>query len=129
MRCPDCMDEEKSGTCEVTLSNIELKDKLKSIESKRLQNFSFPEFQIMDYLNSFNKVVSINKIASTLDKGEKTVIANINKLIERGLVSQDMAASQTLKKEVFTLTVKGSKLVKSILKLIEEKAANNTEET
>lgn len=124
MRCPDCMDEDKNGVCEVTLSNEELKEKLKSIELKRFQNFSLPEFQIMDYLNNFNKVVSINKIASTLDKGEKTVITNINKLIERGLVIQDIPASQTLKKEVFALTEKGSNFVKVILKLIEEQATN-----
>lgn len=125
MRCPDCMDEEKSGVCEVALSNIELKEKLKSIEHRRLKNFTLPEFQILDYLNTIKKVVSINRIASSIDKSESTIIKNVNKLTERGLVKQDNEASRVLKKEVYHLTEKGSQLIKSVLQLITETTDNN----
>lgn len=124
MRCPDCMDEEKSGICEVTLSNVELKEKLKSIEIKRYKNFNILEFQILDYLNTIKKAVSINKISSSVDKSETSITKNINKLIERGLVSQDNEASRVLRKEVYQISEKGTVFMKVILDLIEKTTAN-----
>jgi predicted transcriptional regulator len=125
MRCPDCMDEEKSGICEVTLSNVELKEKLKSIEIKRYKNFNLLEFQILDYLNTIKKAVSINKISSSVDKSETSITKNINKLIERGLVSQDNEASRALRKEVYQISEKGTIFMKVILDLIKKTTANN----
>lgn len=125
MRCPDCMDEDKSGICEVTMSNAELREKLKNLEGNRLKKLTFIEFQMLDYLNTFNKVASAERISTSIDKNINTITSNLNKLIERGLVRQDIQASQTLKKEVFFLTEEGEKLVSAILKIINERAANN----
>lgn len=118
MRCPDCLDDDKKGICEITLSSNEIREKLKSIESKRLKSFSYYEFQILDYLNSFNKVVSINRMSITLDKSETTVKLNIEKLIAKDFVYHDLVASRAIKKEVYGISPAGRKLVMELLDLI-----------
>jgi DNA-binding MarR family transcriptional regulator len=124
MRCPDCMDQNISGFCEVTLSNVELKEELNSLESKRFKNFSFLEFQILDYLHTFEKTVSVYKISTSLDKDSITIEKYIHKLVEKDFVKQDIEASRELKKEVYQLTKKGLRVLQSLLKLIKEKVAN-----
>jgi DNA-binding MarR family transcriptional regulator len=118
MRCPDCLDVNENGVCEVTLSSKEIREKLKNIENKRLKSFTYIEFQILDYLNSFNKVVTVNRISTNLDKGEITVKTNVEKLIEKDLVYLDIAASKILKKELFGITIKGKKLVNEVLDIL-----------
>tara|TARA_R110002033_G_scaffold171011_1_gene215283 strand:- start:905 stop:3007 length:2103 start_codon:yes stop_codon:yes gene_type:complete len=120
MRCPTCLDDGNSVLCEVTLSSQEVRERLQTIENKRIQKLTFSEFQVLDYLNGYQKIVSIHKISSTLDNSISTTLSIINKLIEKGLILQDNEASRTLKKEMFNLSEKGSKLIKTILKLIEE---------
>lgn len=125
MRCPDCMDENKSGICNVTVSNVELKEKLKSIEINRYKNFTFSEFQILDYLKTVKSVLSINKISTSIDKSESSILKDVNKLVERGLINQDIEASRALKKEVYYSTKKGEQIVKIIIEKIEETTTKN----
>ncbi len=126
MRCPDCIDNGiMDSFCEVSLSNSEIRDKLKSIENKRLNKISYYEFLILDYFGNFEKTVSINKISTTIDKSEDTVKSNINKLIEKDLVFQDIQASKVLKKEVFSISKKGKEIHAIILKMINETIEKN----
>ncbi|OSY88036.1 hypothetical protein WH52_08380 [Tenacibaculum holothuriorum] len=120
MRCPDCLDEGKSVLCEVTLSSEEVRERLRAIENKRIKKLSFTEFLILDYLNGYQKIVSIHKIASALDKSESSVNTMINKLIEKGLIEHDNEASRALKKEVYLISDKGVRFINTILKLIDE---------
>jgi DNA-binding MarR family transcriptional regulator len=126
MRCPDCIDNGiMDSFCEVSLSDSEIRDKLKNIESKRLDKISYYEFLILDYLGNFEKTVSINKISTTIDKSEDTVKSNINKLIEKDLVFQDIPASRVLKKEIYSITKKGKEFHDIILKMIKETIEKN----
>lgn len=118
MRCPDCLDDNTSGICEVTLSSNEIREKLQSIENKRIKSFTYAEFQILDYLNTFKKVVSVNRISTNLDKSEATVKLNIEKLIEKDFVYLDIVASKTIKKDVYGISTKGTKLVVEVLDII-----------
>lgn len=130
MRCPDCIDNGiMDSYCEVSLSNSEIRDKLKNIENNRLNKISYYEFLILDYFGDFEKTVSINKISTTIDKSEDTVKSNINKLIEKDLVFQDIPASKVLKKEVYSITKKGKQIHDVIQKMINdtiEKNKNNS---
>ena len=121
MRCPDCIENgEMNSFCEITLSDSEIREKLTQIENKRLNKISLYEFLILDYLYNFEKTVSINKISTTIDKSEDTVKLNINKLIEKDLISQDIEASKALKKELYTITKKGKQVVTLIQDLIKK---------
>ncbi|URM38995.1 hypothetical protein [Flavobacterium anhuiense] len=126
MRCPDCIDSGiMDSFCEVSLSDSEIRDKLRNIESKRLDKISYYEFLILDYFGNFEKTVSINKISTTIDKSEDTVKSNINKLIEKDLVFQDIPASKALKKEVYSITRKGKEFHGIIIKMIKETIEKN----
>ena len=125
MRCPDCMDTDQIGICEVTLSNEEIRDKLKSIELKRLKSFTLDEFIILDYLNTINTAVSINRIANNIDKSEATTKLIIEKLIEKDFVKMDNAASRKLKKEIYKITDKGSGFIRQLLDAIKAKQLMN----
>ena len=118
MRCPDCLDNDENGICEITLSNEEIREKLKSIEVKRLKSFSFDEFMILDYLNTINTPVSGNKISTSIDKGETVIKATLEKLIEKDFVKLDTEASRKLKKDIYRITEKGSNFFKSLLDAI-----------
>lgn len=118
MRCPDCLDDNKNGVCEVTLSSNEIREKLRNIENKRVKSLTFAEFQILDYLNSFKRVVSVNRISTNLDKSDSTVKMNIEKLVEKDFVYLDLAASKTIKKDVYGISIKGATLVNEVLEMI-----------
>ena len=129
MRCPDCIENGITDSfCEVSLSDFEIRDKLKNIENKRLNKISYYEFLILDYFGKFEKTVSINKISTTIDKSEDTVKSNINKLIDKNLVFRDTAASQALKKEVFSITKTGKQVHGLIIKKIQETIDKNMSE-
>ena len=126
MRCPDCIDNGiMNSYCEVSLSSSEIRDKLKNIESNRVNKISYYEFLILDYFGDFEKTVSINKISTTIDKSEDTVKSNINKLIEKDLVFQDIPASKVLKKEVYSISKKGKQIHDAIQKMISETIEKN----
>jgi DNA-binding MarR family transcriptional regulator len=126
MRCPDCIDNGiMDSYCEVSLSSSEIRDKLKNVENNRLKEISYYEFLILDYLGDFEKTVSINKISTTIDKSEETVKSNINKLIEKDLVFQDIPASKVLKKEVYSIGKKGKQIHDAIQKMINETIEKN----
>lgn len=126
MRCPDCIDNGiMDSYCEVSLSNSEIREKLKNIENKRLNKISYDEYLILDYFGDFEKTVSINKISTTIDKSENTVKSNINKLVEKDLIFQDIPASKALKKEVYSITKKGKEIHDIIQKMINEMIEKN----
>lgn len=126
MRCPDCIENgDMSSQCEVTLSNSEIREKLQAIENNRTNKISYYEFLILDYLSTFEKIVSIHKISTTLDKSEDTIKSGINKLIEKGLVIQDIEASKVLKKEMFLINKKGKEILEVILKMIKQTIEKN----
>jgi DNA-binding PadR family transcriptional regulator len=120
MNCPTCVEDGKFSPCELTLSNAEIKDQLESIENSLHNKVSFYEFQVLDYLKTINKTVSTDIISNALDKSSTTVIATMHKLNEKGFVIQDLEVSRELKKDYYSITIKGSKIVTKILSLIEE---------
>jgi predicted transcriptional regulator len=120
MKCPECLEEGRISICELTVSNTEIKEQLKSIEQTQLKKFSFYEFQVLDYLKTINKTVSSDIISNALDKSSTTIISTLQKLIERGFVKLDIQASRQLKKELYLITEKGDKFVSKILILIKE---------
>ena len=120
MKCPECLEEGRISICELTVSNTEIKEQLKSIEQSQLKKFSFYEFQVLDYLKTINKTVSSDIISNALDKSSTTIISTLQKLIERGFVKLDVQASRQLKKELYLITEKGDKFVSKILILIKE---------
>lgn len=118
MRCPDCMDLEQNGICEITLSNEEIREKLQSLELKRIKSFSLDEFIILDYLYTINTAVSGKKISTSTDKSEVTIKLIIGKLIEKDWVKLDTEASRKLNKEIYKITEKGSVFIKKLLDVI-----------
>ncbi|MGQ7870711.1 hypothetical protein [Sunxiuqinia sp. sy24] len=130
MKCPHCLEEGIISICEVTVSNIHIKEQLESIEKSRYKDFTFYEFQILDYLCTVGKAVSLETVSNALDKSPKTVRSTVGKLIVKGFIKQDIEVSRELKKEYHTITSKGEKFVKAVLDLIKKmeeksKAANN----
>ena len=126
MRCPDCIENgDMNSYCEIALSDSEIREKLTQIENKRLNKISLYEFLILDYLHNFEKTVSVNKISTTIDKSEDTVKLNINKLLEKGLIVQDIEASKALKKELYTITSKGKDVVGIVQDLINKTINKN----
>lgn len=126
MRCPDCIENgDMNSYCEIALSDSEIREKLTQIENKRLNKISLYEFLILDYLHNFEKTVSVNKISTTIDKSEDTVKLNINKLLEKGLIVQDIEASKALKKELYTITSKGKDVVGVVQDLINKTINKN----
>lgn len=120
MRCPDCLDHGDNSICEITLSSDEIREKLQQIENNKRRRLSYSEFQILDYLNTIDKAVSVFKISTSLDKSGTTVKSTLNKLIEKGLVNIDLKASTALKKEIFEITESGAQLTMELNKLIRE---------
>jgi hypothetical protein len=121
MRCPDCIENgDMKSHCEVSLSNTEIREKLQTIEKRSSNKISYNEFLILDYLASFEKIVSVHKISTTLDKSEDTIKSGINKLIEKGMIIQDIEASKVLKKEMFLINKKGKDGLEVILKMIRQ---------
>lgn len=121
MRCPDCMDLDQKGVCEITLSNEEIREKLKSLELKRLKSFTLDEFLILDYLHTINTAVSGSRISTTLDKSEVSIKSIIEKLIEKDFVKLDTEATRKLKKEIYKITEKGSTFIRNFLNAIRAK--------
>lgn len=120
MRCPDCLENGiLDSFCQVSLSNTEIREKLKQIENKR-SKITYYEFLILDYFGDIEKTVSINKISNTVDKSESTIKSNINKLIEKDLMYQDLAASKVLKKDIYGISKKGKFIHGVIVKLISQ---------
>jgi DNA-binding PadR family transcriptional regulator len=120
MNCPTCIEEGKFTVCEITLSNLEIKEQLEAFESTAASKLSYYEFQILDYLKTINKTVSTDTISNALDKSPVTVNSTMHKLNERGFVVQDIAVSRELKKDFFFISTKGDKFVSRILELIEQ---------
>lgn len=120
MRCPDCLDEGKDIKCVLSMSSEEIREKLNLIEKSNLKEITFYEFQILDYLKTINKVVSITKISKAFDKSFITSKLTVDKLHEKGLIKQDIEASRQLKKDLYTLSDKGDRYITRLLKIIEE---------
>lgn len=129
MKCPNCLEEDKISFCQITISNLDIKEQLESIEQSRNKQVNFYEFQVLDYLKTINKTVSTDTISNALDKSSTTIISTIHKLNERGFVSLDIEVSRELKKDFYSITSKGDKFVSEILeminKIIEKKKAIN----
>lgn len=121
MRCPDCLENGLNDIkCEVSISSVEIREKLSLIEQSNFKDITFYEFQILDYLKTIDKVVSITKISKAFDKSFQTAKSTVDKLNEKGLIKQDIEASRQLKKDLFTLSDKGDKYITRILKIIED---------
>lgn len=122
MRCPDCMDVNQIGLCEITISNEEIREKLNSIELNRLKSFSVEEFLVLDILHSINTAVSLQKISSILDKSDNSLKIIIKKLIEKDFITFDFEASKTLKKDLYILTTKGKTFTKQLIEAIKKRS-------
>lgn len=127
MRCPDCLDNGLMDVkCEVSISSVEIREKLSLIEQSNLKDITFYEFQILDYLKTIEKIVSILKISKAFDKSLITSKSTIEKLNEKGLIKQDIEASRQLKKDLYALSDKGDKFITRILMLIDEIMKKNS---
>ncbi len=122
MRCPDCMDNNQIGACEVTVSNEEIREKLNSIELNRLKSFSVEEFLVLDALNSINTAISLQKISNILDKSDNSLKNIIKKLIEKDFVTYDFEAGKTLNKDLYILTAKGKTFTKRLIEEIKKRS-------
>nr|WP_309758936.1 hypothetical protein [Flavobacterium sp.] len=120
MKCPTCIEEGKFSLCEITISNLDIKEQLETIESSQNNKVTYYEFQVLDYLKTINKTVSTDTISNALDKSSTTVISTIHKLNERGFVLNDLEVSRELKKDFYYISPKGDKFVSKILHLIKE---------
>lgn len=127
MRCPDCLEDGLLDVkCEVAISSAEIREKLSLIEQSSLKDVTFYEFQILDYLKTIDKVVSITKISKAFDKSFLTSKSTVEKLNEKGLIKQDIEASRQLKKDFYTLSEKGDKFITRILKIIDDMMRENS---
>jgi len=120
MRCPDCLDLGETIFCEVTISSSEIREQLNKIEQKKINPITLYEFQLLDYLSTITKAVSLNRISIAIDKSEETIKAIIDKLIERHFVEIDTSASKTLGKDIYKITESGLKFTNKINELIKE---------
>lgn len=120
MKCPTCIEEGKFSLCETTISNVDIKEQLETIESSRNSRLTFYEFQVLDYLKTVNKTVSTDTISNALDKSSTTILATIHKLSEKDFVLYDLQVSRELKKDFYYISPKGERFVKKILELIQE---------
>lgn len=126
MRCPNCIDNGiLDSFCQVSLSSEEIREKLKEINDKKTNRIEIIEFFILDYLNKLTSAVSLTKISQSTDKSIDTIKVNVNKLIEKQLVEQDLLISRALKKEVFKITKRGILLVTKINEIIVELGKQN----
>ena len=96
------------------------------IEKSSLKDITFYEFQVLDYLKTVNKVVSISRISKAIDKSFQTTKSTLDKLNEKGLVKQDIEATRQLKKDIFGLSEKGDKLITRILLLLQNLMERNS---
>lgn len=120
MRCPECLDEGLIDIrCEISISSEEIREKLKLIENSNLAEITFYEFQVLDYLKTIDKVVSITKISKAFDKSFITSKTTVDKLHEKGLIIQDIDASRQLQKDLYSLSDKGDRFITRILKLMD----------
>lgn len=124
MKCPSCLEENKISVCEVVVSNEEIKDKLRLIENANLRKTTFDEFILLDYMRTVRKIVTITKIANSIDKSELTISSLLSKLQERDLVYYDLEASRQLKKEYYGISDKGAEFVLKINNLIKQMSKN-----
>ncbi|OYD44279.1 hypothetical protein CHU00_17715 [Sphingobacterium cellulitidis] len=119
MRCPNCLDQGNLNSfCQVTLSSDEIREKLKEINSKKINKVDIIEIFILDYLIKVSNAVSLTKISETIDKNISSVKIGIHKLIEKQFVEQDLAASKAVNKEVFKITRKGTELINKLFEAI-----------
>ena len=129
MKCPKCLEDGRITICEIAISNVEIKEQLRSIEISSTKQITYSEFLVLDYLQTANKTVSELKISRTLDKSLISTTTVMNKLNTRGLIELDVEISKQLKRDHYLMTPKGERFISSILKIIKkmeiEKAANN----
>ncbi|MGB3107483.1 hypothetical protein [Sphingobacterium siyangense] len=122
MRCPDCVENEKFDSyCEVSQSDQEIRDQLKQIETRRNNKITFQEFVVLEHMNLHKNPVSIETISKNVDKSYVTIKKDIYKMMEKGLLSEDIAITKALKKDHFKITKKGSNLVDDIINVIRER--------
>ncbi|HLO58625.1 MAG TPA: hypothetical protein VK179_07775 [Bacteroidales bacterium] len=128
MRCPECIEEGIFDIrCEISISSEEIRAKLKLIEDSNLKEITLYEFQVLDYLKTIDKVVSITKISKAFDKSFITSKTTVDKLHEKGLIKQDFEASRQLQKDLYSLSDKGDKFITRILMLMENIIKNNSQ--
>lgn len=120
MRCPDCLDADIISKCEVTISNIEIIERLKEIENSRFSKITFPEFQILDYLKTASKTVSLIRISTFLDKSESIIKKNLESLASKDLIKYDLEVSKKFRKDYYFITEKGENFVVRLLGLIKK---------
>lgn len=118
MKCPECLEVGNISICDVTISNLDIKEQLEAMETSQFKKVNFYEFQVLDYLKIVNKTVNADTISSALDKSSTTISATLNKLNERGLVKLDIEVSRKLKKDFYSITLKGDKFVSRILDMV-----------
>jgi predicted transcriptional regulator len=127
MRCPECLDEGLIDVrCQVAISSEEIREKLNLIEKSNMKEISIYEFQVLDYLKTINKVVSISKISKAFDKSFITSKTTVDKLHEKGFIKQDIEASKQLQKDLYTLSDKGDRFITKILQLMDELIKKNS---
>lgn len=122
MKCPTCLELGQISICDVTISNLDIKEQLESMETSQIKNVTFYEFQVLDYLKTINKTVSSDTISNALDKSPTTVNSTMNRLIEKGFVKIDIEVSRKLKRTSI-LSRTREKFVSKILELIQKAMA------
>jgi DNA-binding MarR family transcriptional regulator len=118
MTCPICIELKKISKCNVTIKYTELKERFIEREKNKSINITFPEFLILDFLKDINKSVSIKPISEITDYSYTTVRLQIEKLVSKGLIDYDKAATKKLKKEIVFITEKGIRTTKGIHEIL-----------
>ena len=127
MNCPTCMKEGSLNKCNITVSNKELIEKIKSIEKTAILQVEFDEFRILLTLKQFSPVsLPLKKLSDLTDFSYQFVSKRIPKLMELGFIEIDEEKSLVLTKEHYLITAKAiENVIDPIMKKIKDNADND----
>ena len=123
MNCPTCMKDGSINKCEITVSNIELIERIKNIERTSLLQVDYDEFRILLALKQFSPVsMPTKKLGELTDYSYQFIAKRIPKLMELGFIEIDEEKSLVVRKEHYLITAKAKeRVIDPITKIIKEK--------
>ena len=106
MKCPKCLENNEIVKCHIQFANQVILDRIKAIESRSLTLEDDYEFNIINTLIQSNSSLSSPEIAANIDCSWQLVNKRADKLIEMGLLEDDLLKSKKNRRRYFFITQK-----------------------